>query len=87
MIKKKPQSRRPEIYILQPPNFLNCMLMLNIASRSILHKVVSEEFSTISRVFIGVVAFLSNAFLASQKDYVIVHGCEDTFCKMICLEN
>lgn len=63
--------------------------MLNIASRSILHKVVSGEFNTTSRVFISVVAFLSNALLhvASQNDLVIVHGCEDTFCKIICLEN
>lgn len=61
--------------------------MLNIASRFILHKVVTGEFSTISGGFISVVAFLSNALLASQNDYAIVHGCEDTFCKIICLEN
>lgn len=61
--------------------------MLNIASGFILHKVVSGEFSTISGFFFSVVAFLSNALLALQNDYVVVHGCEDTFCKIICLEN
>lgn len=48
---------------------------------------MSGELSTISMGFISVVAFLSNALLASQNDFVIVHGCEDTFCKIICLEN